>query len=218
METMADRLTIETLHGQVSGLITRSGPGPVLVLGHGAGAGMDHPFLAGAAEGLAEEGVSSLRFNFLYMERGRRAPDREPLLREAWTAAFGRAGEVGDPVWAGGKSLGGRIASMTVADGMPAAGLVFFGYPLHPPGKPERIRDAHLQQIGVPMLFIQGTRDSFARSELLEATLTRLGDLATLHPVESGDHSFRVRGQKGGDRETGRALGAVAAQFILAPA
>jgi predicted alpha/beta-hydrolase family hydrolase len=191
------------------------GDGPVLVLAHGAGGDMEGPFLVGAAKALAEAGVGCLRFNFLYRERGRRAPDREPALREAWAAAFARAVELGDPVWAGGKSLGGRIASMMAADGsIEPAGLIFFGYPLHPPGKPERIRDAHLADIRVPMLFIQGTADAFATPELLAGVLKKLGKQATHHPVEGGDHSFRVRGTPKDDEGTGRRLAGVAATFI----
>jgi uncharacterized protein len=103
---------------------------------------------------------------------------------------------------------------LLVADGLPAAGLVFVGYPLHPPGKPERARDEHLGRIPVPMLFLQGTADPFARWELLEGVVERLGDRATLHPVEGGDHSFRVRGRKRADEEIGRELAEPAATFI----
>jgi predicted alpha/beta-hydrolase family hydrolase len=120
----------------------------------------------------------------------------------------------GLPILAGGKSLGGRIASMCVADGMPAAGLVFLGYPLHPPGKPERVRDRHLYDIRVPMLFLQGTRDPFAQGPLLSKVLDKLGSRAELHAVEGGDHSFRVRGVKADDREIGAGLAAVAAPFV----
>ena len=176
---------------------------------------MDDPLLLGFAEGLAEGGVGCLRFNFAYRERGRRAPDREPALRDVWSAAFDAARKRSDRVWVGGKSLGGRIASMCVADGMEADGLVFVGYPLHPPGKPERIRDAHFDRIRVPMLFLQGTADPFARTELIEALVERLGKSATLHPVEGGNHSFRVRGTPQDDDGMGRRLGDVAAEFIV---
>jgi predicted alpha/beta-hydrolase family hydrolase len=209
------RLTVETPRGSVSAALT--GPGktaPILVLAHGAGRDMDDPLLVGFAEGLAAQDVSCLRFNFPYRELGRRAPDPEPVLRGSWEAAFERGGRMGGPVWVGGKSLGGRIASMVVADGLPAAGLVFVGYPLHPPGKPERIRDAHLGAIHVPMLFLQGTADPFARRDLLDQTLERLGDRATFHPVEGGDHSFRVRGSAKDEPGTGRSLGEIAARFV----
>ena len=207
---------IETDHGRISAVQDGSGGGPILVLAHGAGGTLRNPFLDGFAAGLAAAGVTCLRFNFLYSEAGRRSPDREPLLRTAWTAAFARGVELGEPVWAGGKSMGGRIASMMVADGdLDAAGLVFVGYPLHPPGKPDRLRDEHLGRIRMPMLWLQGTADPFARWDLLEGVLGRLGKRATLHRVEGGDHSFRVRGQKRDDEGTGTALGEVAARFVL---
>ena len=187
-----------------------------LVVAHGAGAGMDHPFLVGFCRAMGEAGVATLRFNFPYIERGRRSPDSERVLRETWTAAFGDASDRAGkrPVLAGGKSLGGRIASMCVAEGMPAAGLVFLGYPLHAPGTPDKLRAEHLERIEVPMLFIQGTRDPFARPDLLARVLKRLGDRATLEPVEGGDHSFRVRGVKADDREIGAALAGSAAPFV----
>ncbi|HZA60425.1 MAG TPA: alpha/beta family hydrolase [Actinomycetota bacterium] len=213
---MSERTTtIETTRGPVSAAVDGAG-GPVLVLAHGAGGDLAGPLLRGFAEGASAAGVRCLRFNFRYTEEGRRGPDREPALREVWTAAFEAGRELGSPVWVGGKSMGGRIASMMVADGeLDAAGLVFVGYPLHPPGKPERIRDAHLPAIRVPMLFIQGTADAFARWDLLEGVLDRLGKRATLHPVEGGDHSFRVRGGPKDAAGTGSALGEVAARFIL---
>lgn len=181
---------------------------------HGAGHDMRSAVLVGFAEGLAEQGTACLRFNFPYKERGSKAPDPPPVLLDAWRAAFDRARELGGPVWVSGKSMGGRIGSMAVAEGMPAAGLVFLGYPLHPPGKPERIRDAHLDHVPVPMLFIQGTRDSFARWDLLEGVVKRLADRAALHPIEGGDHSFRIRGKPRDDRATGQELAAIAAEFI----
>src|SRR2546423_7149132 len=188
----------------------------ILVVGHGAGNDMDAPLLVGFTDGLAAAGVGSLRFNFPYKRQGRRAPDPAPVLRDALTAAFeeARGRSRGRPVFAGGKSLGGRIASLLVADGMPAAGLVFVGYPLHPPGKPERIRDDHLDRIEVPMLFLQGTSDPFARWDLVEAVCKRLGGRAALHPVKGGDHSFRVRGARMPDEEIGRALAGPAAEFM----
>lgn len=186
-----------------------------LVVAHGAGAGMDHPFLVGFCRSMGEAEVSTLRFNFPYVERGRRSPDPERVLRETWQAAFEDARRDGTrPVLVGGKSLGGRIASMCVADGMPAAGLVFLGYPLHPPGKTDRLRAEHLGRIEVPMLFLQGTRDPFARPDLLEGVLAGLGDRATLVSIEGGDHSFRVRGHKADDRAIGAALADEAAPFV----
>jgi predicted alpha/beta-hydrolase family hydrolase len=189
----------------------------VLVLAHGAGGtGMRSPFMTGFAEAIGERGVATLRFDFPYMQAGRRAPDRAPVLLEAWREAFAeavaRAG--GLPVLAGGKSMGGRIASMAVAEGMPAAGLVFLGYPLHPPGRPDRIRDAHLDAVAVPMLFMQGTRDTFAQPDLLAAVLARLGPRAEYLPVEGGDHSFRVAGGPRDAAAIGAGLAEPAAAFV----
>jgi len=188
-----------------------------LVVAHGAGAGMDHPFMAGFARAIAEHGVATLRFNFPYIERGRRSPDPEGVLRATWLAGFedARSRSDGRPVLAGGKSLGGRIASMAAAEGMPAAGLVFLGYPFHPPGKPERVRDEHLYRIAVPMLFIQGTADPFAKPEVVRKVLRKLGRAAEHVPIEGGDHSFNVRGRKRDAREVGETLAGLAVPFVL---
>ncbi|HYG70835.1 MAG TPA: alpha/beta family hydrolase [Actinomycetota bacterium] len=187
-----------------------------LVLAHGAGAGMDHPFLAGFCRAIAEARVATVRFNFPYVERGRRAPDREPALRATWTAVVDAVGTEAParPVLVGGKSLGGRIASMCVAEGMAADALVFLGYPLHPPGKPDRLRAEHLERIRVPMLFVEGTRDPFAQPDRLDVVLALLGALATLERVEGGDHSFRVPGPKVDDAVIGATLASVVAPFV----
>lgn len=211
-----ERLAIETPHGPVSGAWAGAREAAAtVVIAHGAGAGMDHPFLVGFTRALNEAGVATLRFNFAYTERGRRSPDPEQVLRDVWLAAFELArSRARGAVLAGGKSLGGRVASMVVAGGMPAAGLVFLGYPLHPPGKPERVRDEHLYRISVPMLFLQGTADPFARADLLVEVLERLGDRAAYHPIEGGDHSFRVKAARADDRDIGTALAALAVPFI----
>jgi predicted alpha/beta-hydrolase family hydrolase len=177
---------------------------------------MDHPFIVGFCRAMAEHGIATARFNFSYMNAGRRSPDPEPYLRAAWTEAFTGILEMaeGVPVLVGGKSLGGRIASMQVADGMPARGLVFLGYPLHSPAKPERVRSEHLERIEVPMLFLQGTRDPFARSELLAGVLERLGARATLVQIEGGDHSFNVAGVKAEARDIGAGLAEHAGPFV----
>jgi len=197
--------------------ISPGGAVATLVVAHGAGAGMDHPFMAGFARAIAEHGIATLRFNFPYVERGRRSPDPEAVLRATWLAAFehARSRSDGRPVLAGGKSLGGRIASMAVADGMPAAGLVFLGYPFHPPGKPERVRDEHLYRITVPMLLIQGTADPFAKPEIVRKVLRKLGRAVEHVPIEGGDHSFNVRGQKRDAREVGETIAGLAAPFVL---
>jgi predicted alpha/beta-hydrolase family hydrolase len=180
---------------------------------------MSHPFMTGVAEALTAGGISVLRFNFPYMEARRRVPDAVPVLLKTWNAAIQhvlRSGH-GLPLVVGGKSLGGRMASMLAAaqgGDFPGVALVFFGYPLHAPGNTERLRDAHLPQIRVPMLFIQGTRDALARLDLIEALVKRLHPRARLHLVAGGDHSFRVRGVKRSDREIGQMLGRMAADYI----
>lgn len=210
-------VTIAVGESSVSGTYTRPDtPTATLVLAHGAGAGMDHPFLAGFTRALNELGVATLRFNFPYREAGRKFPDRPPAAiaawREAMVEAAARSG--GEPLWAGGKSFGGRMASMAVAEGMPAAGLVYLGYPLHPPGKPEKIRDEHLYGLTLPMLFLQGTRDPFATPELLEAVVARIGPSATLQWCAGGGHTFEVKGTKAGPEEVGAALAGPVAAFI----
>jgi predicted alpha/beta-hydrolase family hydrolase len=208
--------SVETPHGRVSATFDGAEGRPVLVLAHGAGGTMRTAFLDGFAAGVAASGASCMRFNFAYSQAGRRSPDREPVLREVWSAAAEVGSTLGEPVWAGGKSMGGRVASMMAADGdLDVAGLVLVGYPLHPTGKPERLRDQHFDRIGIPMLFLQGTADAFARWDLLTGVLGRLGDRAVLHEVEGGDHSFRVRGRPKDDAGTGTALGEVAGRFVV---
>jgi len=217
MATPELRGEIDTGSGMVGALwIDPPDAAGTVVLAHGAGAGMEHPFMAGFARGMGGHGIATLRFNFAYVERRRRSPDPERVLVRTWLDAFeaGRSRSDGRAVLAGGKSLGGRIASMAVADGMPAAGLVFLGYPLHPPGRPERIRDDHLYRVPVPMLFLHGTADPFARQDLLKKVLRKLGDRAEDVAIE-GDHSFNVRGRKRDAREVGAELADLAAPFVL---
>jgi len=143
----SENIRIHVGDGAVSGAFARpAGAFATLVVAPAAGAGFDHPFLVGFTQAMDDEGVATLRFNFPYREASRRVPDRAPTAIAAWRAAMdvAIARSPGEPVWAGGKSFGGRMASMAVAAGMPAAGLVFLGYPLHPPGKPEAMRDKHL--------------------------------------------------------------------------
>jgi predicted alpha/beta-hydrolase family hydrolase len=165
-----------------------------LVLGHGAGYNLNTKLLVDVGRALAERGIAALRFNFPYTEAGRRAPDPQPRLEACYRAVAEAVAADTPRPFLGGKSMGGRIASHLVADGFEACGLVFLGYPLHPPGKPERIRDAHLKGIDAPMLFLQGTRDPFATPELLRATLESLKS-ARLVEIEGGDHSFKVKGR-----------------------
>ena len=217
----SEPFTFEEAGLSLSGLWTEAArPIAVAAIAHGAGAGMHHPFMTGAAEGLAAGGVSVLRFNFPYMDAPRRRrPDPPPVLLETWEAAVRQAmaRSHGLPVVAGGKSMGGRIASMLAAKqgpDFPGTALVFFGYPLHRPGMTDHLRDAHLPRIRVPMLFIQGTRDPLARFDLMEALVERLGPIARLHVVTDGDHSFHVRGGGDSDRDNGRALGQIAGAFV----
>lgn len=186
----------------VSGLLDRpADPRACLVLAHGAGAGMDHPFMASIADGLIGEGIATLRYNFPYMEAKSRRPDRPPLATATVRAAAIEAGKrlPGLPLLAGGKSFGGRMTSTAQAEEpLPGVhGLVFLGFPLHPPGKPSDERAAHLDDVAVPMLFLQGTRDTFAELDLLKPLCRRLGIMATLHLFEDGDHSFHVRKASG---------------------
>ena len=210
-------VSIHVGDAEVSGLSIRpSKPLATMVVAHGAGAGMEHPFLQGFSEAMADEGVATLRFNFPYREAGRRFPDRPPLAIAAWTAAMEAAAGLseGEPLWAAGKSFGGRMASMAVAEGMKTRGLVYLGYPLHAPGKPDKLRDEHLHGIAVPMLFLQGTRDTFATPELLESVVDRIGPTATLQWCEGGDHSFAVKGAKRSAEEIGASLAPAVAQFV----
>jgi uncharacterized protein len=217
MPKTEDRFTFDAGRGEVSAAFARPARSiATLAIAHGAGAGLDHPFLVGFAEAMNDELVATLRFNFPYMEAGRRSPDPAPAAVAAWRAAFEVATERSPsaPVFASGKSYGGRIASMAVAEGMPAAGLVFLGYPLHPPGRPEKIRHEHLYAIDVPMLFVQGTGDAFADPDLLARVLKKLGSKAELHAIEGGDHSFNVRGERRDARATGASVAPDVAAFI----
>jgi uncharacterized protein len=219
MPVPEERLSVEVPdRGSVGAVYARpTGPDASLVLAHGAGAGMDHPFMVGFSRAINDLGVATLRFNFPYMEAGRRGPDRPPVAVAAWRAAFDAAvarAAPGEAVWAGGKSFGGRMASVAVAEGMPAAGLVFLGYPLHPPGKPERVRDEHLYGIQVPMLFLEGTSDPFATPEVLLPVLERLGPGAAYRPIEGGGHSFEVRGGERDPRTIAAGLAPTVAAFL----
>ncbi len=168
-----------------------------VIVAHGAGNDMDAPLLVAFSEGLAAAGYPTLRFNFLYKEHGRKAPDKYGTLAETWAtvAAFfrERLGQRMDSWVAAGKSMGGRVASQTVADGLLAArGLIFLGYPLHPAGNKERLRDAHLYRITVPMLFFAGTRDPLCDLARLRPVLDHITAPWNLHVIEGGDHSFHT--------------------------
>jgi len=171
------------------------------VFGHGAGAGMEHAFMAAFANGLAERGMATLRYQFPYMEQGSRRPDTPKVAHAAVRAAVAEAALrlPGLPLFAGGKSFGGRMTSQAQAL-LPlpgVSGLVFVGFPLHPAGKPSDERAKHLFEIDCPMLFLQGTRDELAALELLQPLLQRLGERATLALFDDADHSFHVRARSG---------------------
>ncbi len=166
------------------------------VFAHGAGAGMNHPFMERAAQALAGRGIATQRFDFPYMKAGKNRPDppaiAEAAVREAVVEAARAA--PGLPLLAGGKSFGGRMTSQAQAnEPLPGVrGLVFLGFPLHAPGRPGIERAEHLSSVQVPMLFLQGTRDEFAQLDLLRGVVSRLGNRATMHLIEEGDHSFKV--------------------------
>jgi predicted alpha/beta-hydrolase family hydrolase len=173
----------------------------LLVLAHGAGAGMNHAFMETLAAELASVGVATLRYQFPYMEQRRRVPDAPALLTATVVAAVQAAAEAapGLPLLAGGKSMGGRMTSLAAAqrplEGV--RGLVFFGFPLHPPNRPGTKRAEHLARVTVPMLFLQGTRDTLADLKLLRPVCKKLGSRATLHVIETADHSFHVLKKSG---------------------
>jgi predicted alpha/beta-hydrolase family hydrolase len=183
--------------GPVSALLQKPPQAEVLyVLGHGAGAGMRHPFLQTMADALGAVGVATFRYQFPYMEEGRHSPDpprvAEATARSAVVAAGRAAPEL--PLIAGGKSFGGRMTSSAAAKSpLPGVrGLAFVGFPLHAPNRPSDARAAHLDQVDLPMLFLQGTRDDLADLTLIHGVCERLGPRATLHVVDGADHSFGV--------------------------
>lgn len=166
------------------------------VMAHGAGGNMDHRILRDLAHGLSHRGITTVRFNFLYAEARRRRPDRTESLEACWRSVADWAREhLGSPpfpLFLGGKSMGGRIASHLAASGYPCSGLFFLGYPLHPPRRESRLRREHLPRIDAPLLFISGTRDALCRVDLLRQALAPLGDRARVHLIEGADHSFRI--------------------------
>lgn len=173
----------------------------VYVFAHGAGAGMAHPFMTAVAAELAERGIASLRYQFPYMEQGGKRPDPPKLAQAAVRAAVTEATRLlpSLPLFAGGKSFGGRMTSQAQAvSPLPGArGLVFFGFPLHPAGKPSDERAEHLFDVQIPMLFLQGTRDALADTKLLKGVVKRLGARASLQLYDDADHSFHVPARSG---------------------
>src|SRR5260370_839302 len=188
--------------GEVSALLTcPASARQLLVLAHGAGAGMSHPFMENLAGELANVAVATLRYQFPYMEQRRRVPDSPALLAATVVAAVRAAAQAapGLPLLAGGKSMGGRMTSQAAAqhplDGV--RGLVFFGFPLHPPNRPGTKRADHLAKVTAPMLFLHGTRDTLADLRLLRPVCAKLWSRATLHVIETAAHSFHVLKKSG---------------------
>jgi len=215
--------------GHVSAILVRPEKAKsLLVLGHGAGAGMRHAFMEALAEELARAGVATLRYQFPYMEERRKVPDKPAVLTATVVAAVRAARQLlaqeaapDLPLLAGGKSMGGRMTSQAAAE-RPlegVSGLVFFGFPLHPPNRsPEKRagtkRAEHLARVTVPMLFLQGTRDELADLKLLKPICKKLGKLATLHVIETADHSFHVLKKSGrSDAEVLRELAETTAKW-----
>jgi predicted alpha/beta-hydrolase family hydrolase len=170
-------------------------------MAHGAGAGMTHPFMAAIADGLVERGIATLRYQFPYMEQGSKRPDTPKVAHTAVRTAVAEASRLAAnlPLFAGGKSFGGRMTSQAQAASPLASvrGLVFLGFPLHPPGKPTNERAAHLFDVQIPMLFLQGTRDDLANLDLMEPLCQQLGGRATLKLFQDADHSFHLPARTG---------------------
>ena len=223
------KITINFDGESVSGLLLRPADARALYLfAHGAGAGMTHKAMTSNAEGLAARGIATLRFQFPYMEKGQKRPDPPRLAHAAVRAAAAQAvALVPDlPLFAGGRSFGGRMTSQAWADTpLPAVrGLAFLGFPLHPAGKPGIERAEHLARVRIPMLFVTGERDALAQLDLLKPVVAGLGDRATLHLVSHADHSFKVAAKSGRTpaQAEAEALDALAAwmlnQIALSPA
>lgn len=193
--------------GEVSAILQRPAEAQfLLVLAHGAGAGMNHPFLAKLASELAAVKIASFRYQFPYMEQKRRSPDSPGTATATVAAAVATAAKLEPnlPLLAGGKSFGGRMTSTAASEGLlpSVRGLVFFGFPLHPPNKPGTKRAEHLRKVPMPVLFLQGTRDTLADLTLLRPICQELGTRATLYVIDTADHSFHVLKSSGKDDGT----------------
>ena len=213
-----DEIGIKVGDGQVSGLLIRPERAKALYLfAHGAGAGMTHASMASNAEGLAERGIATLRYQFPYMEKGQKRPDPPAIAHAAVRAAAATASELAPdlPLFAGGRSFGGRMTSQAQADEAlkGVRGLAFIGFPLHPAEKPGIERAEHLKRVQVPMLFVSGARDAMAELNLLEPVVSGLGSRATLHLIADADHSLKVPAKSGrtSAQAEGEALDTIAA-------
>jgi len=201
-ETTERSIKMPVGDSQVSGLlIAPDDPRACYVLAHGAGVGMQHSFMATVANGLAERRIATLRYNFPYMEQKRGRPDSPKVAQAAVRSAVNEAARAlpGVALFAGGKSYGGRMTSQAQAEAPLASvrGLIFPGFPLHPPGQPSDDRAGHLASVKVPMLFLQGSRDEFAQSDYLKPLVKCLGAHATLKQFDGADHSFDVAAKSG---------------------
>lgn len=211
------RLTVALPAGDVEVSVAEGGSGArgTVILAHGAGAGMDHPFLLGLAAALRELGFATVRFAFPYAEQGRRLPGPAAHAVATWRAVVEdiRSRRPGGPIWAAGKSYGGRMASLAAAEGLAVDGLVYLGYPLHPPGKPDRPRVDHLPAIVAPQLFVEGTNDPFIQPlEQLEQAVASCRDARVVW-IEGGGHSFEVKGHRRDAAEIGSSLAPIVADF-----
>ncbi|MGO2052875.1 dienelactone hydrolase [Arthrobacter sp. MYb211] len=192
-------------------------PSAFLILAHGSGAGKDHDFMSGFSQAMAKRGVSVLRFNFPYMDAGKKFPNKAPVALAVWKHVREWAGThlTGDlPVFTAGKSFGGRMASLAVAEDMPTEALIFLGYPLHAPKKEEKLRDEHLYPLSTPMLFLEGTRDPFANPAIISRVVAGLNADCELIWFEGGDHSFKVARSGRSVAEDGAQLTEATEKFI----
>jgi len=181
------------------GYMAEGSPAALLVLAHGAGAGQQHPFMTSVAKGFAARGIDVVTFDFPYMRARQRVPDRAPILEQAFsdTIAAARQWSAASRFFIGGKSMGGRMATHLGAARLEGlGGIVVFGYPLHPPGKPDQLRAAHLPSIAAPVLIIQGRRDTFGTPDELQPVVATMTAPVELHIVEGGDHSLAVSGRR----------------------
>ena len=188
-----------------------------LILAHGSGAGKDHDFMTGFASAIVQHGVSVLRFNFPYMDAGKKFPDKAPVAVAAWKQVHRWATDnlaAGLPIFTAGKSFGGRMASLAVSEGMPTGALIFLGYPLHAPKKEDKLRDEHLYPLTIPMLFLEGTRDPFANPVIMNRVVSDLNAESQIVWLEGGDHSFKVAYSGRSVTQDGAALAEPTATFI----
>ncbi len=215
---MSHELQIPFGDTSLSALLDRAeNPTALLVLAHGSGAGKDHPFMSGYAQAVAALGISVLRFNFPYIDAGKKFPDKAPTAVAVWNQVQAWAGEhlaESLPVFSAGKSFGGRMASLAVAEGMETSGLIFLGYPLHAPKKEDKPRDAHLYPLQLPMLFLQGTRDPFANVQLMADVADKLNQHTELVFFDGGNHSFKAARSGRSVEEDGALLAEATAGFI----